>query len=223
MRLRRLAIPAVLLLCVMRPSAAHAEPVQITSGFLTSSRSGFATFEFVGADFFAAGFAEPGYLAPAVECSPCAPGDTFSMRAYYAGTIGSGTATVAGTSYDRINFDGELIFGSADVTTPSTPNGFTVSQPFTFSGLLLGIPQRGSGEEILFRPALTGHGTVTASFSGIESFPGGKPIFDLQTIRYEFGSDGAVPDPVPEPATLLLFGSGVGAALFRKGVRRRLE
>jgi hypothetical protein len=144
------------------------------------------------------------------------------MDAYFGGSIGSGTATVAGTSYDRIYFDGELRFRSADVTAPpSTPNGFTVSQPFTFSGYLIGVPDRGSSPEV-FRPALTGHGTVTASFLPLVAVEGYPPIFDFQTIRYEFASD-AVPDPVPEPATLLLFGSGLGAALFRKGVRRRLD
>ena len=219
MRLRRPAIPAVLLLSVMLPSGAHAEPVQITSGFLRDvGPLGGGTFEFVGADFFASGFADEGIIAPAMSCTPCAPGDTFSMLAVYMGFIGSGTATVGGTSYEQIHLHGELVFGSADVTAPSmTPNGFTVSQPFTLSGYLVGSLNLASGPDV-FRQALTGHGTVTASFSReVPSFPGSTPLFAFETMRYEFA------DPVPEPATLLLFGSGVGAALFRKSIRRRLQ
>ena len=224
MRLRRPVIPAVLLVSVMLPSgAAHAEPVQITSGFLRDvGPFGGGTFEFNGADFFASGFADDAIIGPQITCWACAPGNTISMRAAYLAPIGSGTATVAGTSYDPIYFFGELIFESADVTAPAmTPNGFTVSQPFTLSGYLFGELSQASGPEV-FRQALTGHGTVTASFSSGPSFPGTTTLFAFETMRYEFAS-GAVPDPVPEPATLLLFGSGVGAALFRKGVRRRLE
>jgi PEP-CTERM motif len=223
MRLRRPVITAVLLLSVMVPSGAHAEPVQITSGFLRDVRPfGDGMFEFNGADFFAAGYAGEGIISPAISCWVCVPGNTINMRAWYP-DLGSGTATVAGTSYDPIYFGGELIFESADVTAPAmTPNGFTVSQPFTLSGYVFGELSQASGPEV-FRQALTGHGTVTASFSTIvPSFPGSYPLFAFETMQYEFAS-GAVPDPVPEPATLLLLGSGVGAALFRKGVRRRLE
>ena len=222
MRFRRPAMTAVLLLSVILQSgAAHAEPVQITSGFLRDvGPLGGGTFQFDGADFFTSGFADEGIIAPAITCWACAPGNTISMRAAYLSFIGSGTATVAGTSYDPIYFGGELIFESADVTAPSmTPTGFTVSQPFTLSGYLVGDLSLASGPEV-FRQALTGHGTVTASFSTIApSLPGSSPLFAFETMRYEFASDGAVPDPVPEPATLFLFGSGLGAALFRKGLR----
>lgn len=224
MRLKRPAIPAVLLLSVMLPSGAHAEPVQITSGFLRDvGPLGGGTFEFNGADFFASGLADDAIINPETTCWACAPGNTISMSAYYFAPISNlATATVAGTTYDRIYLNGQLTFESADVTAPSmTPNGFTVSQPFTLSGYLVGELSQASGPAV-FRQALTGHGTVTASFSSGPLIPGGTRLFAFETMRYEF-APGAVPDPVPEPATFLLFGSGVGAALFRKRVKRRLE
>jgi hypothetical protein len=57
---------------------------------------------------------------------------------------------------------------------------------------------------------LTGHGVTTAAFT---QTPGQQtPLFSFQSVRYDFTSDAAV----PEPATLLLFGSGLGAAYLRK-------
>jgi PEP-CTERM motif-containing protein len=211
MRLPRLLLPAFLVSTLV-PVGVHADPVQITSGFLTSSGSfGSADFQFVGADFVAVGTAEPGVVWPSLQCFPCTSGDVISMNTDYSGTIGGGSATVDGTSYERVTFGGELMFRSSPTIAPAMAGAFTVSQPFAFSGRLLGFLNYNlPTEQLAFERLLAGRGTVTASFGANPS--GGAPIFSFQTVRYDFTSDAAV----PEPATLLLFGTGLAAAYWRR-------
>jgi hypothetical protein len=218
MNLNRGFLPAFLLACTLAADA-HADPVQITRGFLaTNLLSGFAEFEFEAADagFFAASEAEPGVVGPTF-CFPCAPGDSINMSTNYNGTIGIGTATVGGTTYENLTFAGVLLFASGPATTPSTPGNLAVTQPFTFTGDLLGIlDYNTSDERLAFDQALSGHGTVIASFSGMIDVSG-TPLFSFESVRYDFASDAAV----PEPATLLLVSGGLGAALVRKRLGRR--
>lgn len=217
MNLSRGILPALLVSCLVAVDA-QADPVQITSGFLTSSGSfGAGHFEFVGAGFSAAGAAEPGVIWPAM-CFPCSSGDSINMNTDYAGTIGGGSATVDGTSYEQVTFGGEMMFRSAAATAPAAPGAFTIEQPFTFSARLVGfLNYNTTSEQIAFEQLLSGRGIVTASFAPNPSE--GAPIFSFQTVRYEFTSDAAV----PEPTTLLLFGSGLGAAFFRKRLRNRSQ
>jgi hypothetical protein len=211
MKVNRGFLPAFLLACTVAIDA-HADPVQITSGFLESiGLFDTADFEFVGADFFVQGGAEPGVIGPELTCFPCTAGDTIVLNTNYGGTIGSGTATVAGTSYQQVTFTGGLMFQSASITAPLVAGDFTVTQPFTFSGNLLGFLNYNTpNEQMVINELLTGHGVTTAAFT---QTPGQQtPLFSFQSVRYDFTSDAAV----PEPATLLLFGSGLGAAYLRK-------
>ena len=209
---------ALLLAFVLLPLRASADPVQITSGFLTSSGAfGSAEFELVGEGFNVTGTAEPGVVFPALTCFPCAAGDPIDLRSQFLGTIGSASGTVDGTSYPSFTVADSMVFNAPTIDAPTTGGAFTVARPFTFDSTFVGILNINTpDEENAFTKTLMGEGTVTASFLSIPN-PDGSPLFNFESVRYEFTAATPGPDPIPEPTTMLLFGSGLAAALrYRK-------
>lgn len=209
---------ALLLALVLLPLRASADPVQITSGFLTSTGAfGSADFELVGEGFNVTGTAEPGVVFPALTCFPCTVGDPIDLRSQFLGTIGSGSGTVDGTSYTSFTVADSMVFNAPTISAPTTGGAFTVTRPFTFDSTFVGILNINTpDEENAFTKTLMGQGTVTASFFSIPN-PDGSPLFNFDSVRYEFNAATPGPDPIPEPTTLLLFGSGLAAALrYRK-------
>ena len=212
---------ALLLAFALLPLRASADPVQITSGLLTSSGALMSgDFQLVGEGFDVTGFAEPGVVFPSLTCFPCTVGDPIDLRTRYLGTIGNLSGTVDGTTYSSIRFGGSMEFQAPTVPAPSTAGAFTLTRTFTFDSTLTGFLNFNTeNEEIAFEKLLAGQGTVTASFVAVPN-PDGPPLFNFESVRYEFTQATPGPDPVPEPATLLLFGSGLAAALrYRKKPR----
>jgi hypothetical protein len=209
-------LPAWLLLAfAVLPLRAYGDPVRITSGFFEVSGVGRgATFHFAGNDFEASGLLEPGDVGPDRTCSPCAAGDPIELRTFFAGNMGRGTATADATAL-AVDFAGSLLFSAPSFRAPSAAGDFTVTDTFTFSSRLLGILNLNTQDEtIAFERALTGRGIVTASFRSNPTQPGDPALFFFKDVRFEFSSA----DAVPEPATLLLFGTGLAAAF---GCRKR--
>lgn len=71
--------------------------------------------------------------------------------------------------------------------------------------------------EKLFERAMIGQGLLTAHFAYNPNFDDPTP-FRFVSIQYDFTD----PAPIPEPATLLLVGSGV-AGIAMRCCRRRLR
>ena len=192
---------------------AQAEPIVITGGFLTSTGSGnVGEFVFIGAGFRMAGNTDMGFVSPA-QCTPCVPGEAVNLSSLLSGGLElDGAITIDGSSFSN-PADAHLVFTAPSIVMPGVPQDFTVTRPFTFSGNLLGLDEL--GEHTVFTRALTGGGTLTASFRSIPVFEDVR-AFDFVSITYDF----TAADPVPEPCTLLLVGSGLGGLLFR---RRKLR
>ena len=85
--------------------------------------------------------------------------------------------------------------------------------PFTFTGTLAGFSTVERTGSPLFSLSLTGAGTLAGLF--LVDAPSTQLEFDR--IIYTFAAN---PEPVPEPATMILLGSGLAGVLVRHHRRR---
>jgi hypothetical protein len=197
------------------PRGAEAEPIRITSGHVAAEVViGSARMVVNGDGFALDAFVEAYSSVLSLACTPCAPGTTVSLGGSFEGPRAAGTAFVDGVAYSEIFLDGMTgTFSSPSFEISGTQN-VTIVRPFTFSGTLSGYvlnPFVHGFTEPAFTKTLSGRGTAKATFLFNDTE---TPLFFAEDLRYDFAGDAA---PVPEPATLLLFGTGATiAALLRR-------
>ena len=212
--LRRLQL--ALLAALAGPSLAAADPVRITSGFVHAGTvDPRAQFALAGEGLSLAGFAEAFSSTLSLECVPCAPGTTLDLAGAFEGPRAAGSGTVDGVTYSEIFLDGMTGTFSSPSFQIAGDQAVTIMRNFSFTGTISGYllnPFVHGFTEPAFTKTLTGQGVVRAGFlfNADET-----PLFSATDLRYEF-ADAA---PVPEPATLLLFGTGAAMAALR---RRRM-
>ena len=212
-RVRR-ALVCVAILIWLLPASAQAEPIVIATGFLTSTGlSNTGHFDLTGMGFRVMGSTDIGFVRPS-ECFPCSPGDVVKLSAIFSGGLDlDGPITLDGAAFTN-PADANFVFTAGSIVMPGDPQDFSVTLPFTFSGNLIGLDE--TGQHNLFTRPLAGRGMLTANFKSIPVFEDVRG-FDFVSIRYEF----AASDPVPEPFTLLLVGTGLGGIAMRvRSVRR---
>jgi len=212
----------ILLLFLLAACAvpSFADPVQISSGTITYSRSGPGSFTLNGSGLAVNGITSQ-LISPVSLLSNgvVAPGGSLST----GGSIDTQDSELAitlpitaqGVSYNPGAYLLGLHFSSSSFTVPIDPaSGFIVVAPFIItSGLLEGYPNA-LGDVPLFSVPLTGQGTTTLTFL---SQPGG--VYRLQSQTFVFGAtvQGVTVQSIPEPATvLLLLTSFAGLAGFRR-------
>ena len=204
-----------------QPSAVHADPIRV-SGTLVGNVDA-ARIHLVGEGFTlqGSGTNSGGIYTPAQTCEGvldlCTPGTPLSLAAEWSGSDFQGTATYNGVPYNVgmhletqagafVRFTGSVLvpeYTGIDLVSVFGPIDFTGSFFLPFAP---GVPQT--------TVRLFGRGTGRIDLSWATAAGGG---WQFRSAMYEL-EPGA---PVPEPATLLLVGSGIAAGVLRRKMRQR--
>jgi hypothetical protein len=216
----RLAACCGVFLSIAAP--ARAEPLHITSGALAWSlaQGGPPRITLTGTGFTFDGRGGTGVFMARDQClvPECVPGTAVDLHATWSGSDLPGTATLGGRTFTPVGSlasDASLLASwSGELLLPADFSGGAVSAPFWFSGLFFysSEPTAMTGPLDLF-----GQGRATLTFAPSSVAPG---TFALSAARYEFGGS-----PVPEPASMVLIGTGLAglAALRRRAHRNRRQ
>jgi hypothetical protein len=224
MRIFARALPLLLLFSALfLAPEARAEHVAITSG---SAGHGNILASFPGHGF---GIAGAGFSAGASEekiggptsmiCSPapCTPGSTLSFAVSISrfSTSYPGTATYNGTYYSNLLFSGShLNFAVEPVFIPfDAAENFTVTAAFTLGGNLVAYPFPSTTP--VFSMTLSGQGIATLELRRVMFAQGASYIVNRGTYTFQPAA------AVPEPATLLLLGTGLAGAAASVRKRRK--
>jgi hypothetical protein len=187
-------------------------------------------FDYEGDFFLLSGsgfqFHHPGSWATFVprtfasSCTFCAPGDVVNPSFTTPGAPGTevpileaglGRAMIGGAIYEGVTYTGWLDVDAEPFVFPELETDFfAVQVPFTLSGFLRGF----SGGSQIFAGSLTGSGIASLPY-----FPSrGVYEWEERRLNYVFGEAPAA--ATPEPATMLLLGTGLAGLIAS---RRRIS
>lgn len=219
-KLARIAPLLLLLVCTLFVAETRADPVVITGGSAALGSALGGPVMLVGGGLtLNAGLSQGLFNGNLFQ-----QGQAASLRSFNLGLdIGSGPVTLNGVNYSQVFYQGQMEFlgGLGPLTGPL--GAFTLQTPFSFTSTLQGcltswhIGPCAPGNLVFDTTILTGQGTATVELIGFE-LAGGRH-FQISRVNYNFA-----PAAVPEPATLLLLGTGLaGVTAAARKRKRRIE
>jgi hypothetical protein len=204
------ACVALILLAAPIRTSADPIPIAISAGTLEmTGASGTLSIEGERGFSFSGGVdVVGGVLGPWLTCLPCRPGSPISLGSHWSGSDLRGTAALEGETYLIPRHASGLVdfFGSAGVAPPLEGTLATLVAPFLFEGRFFfpgpeGLPG--------FSELVVGWGTATVVLGRQVD----TPFWSYTSAVYEF-------DPIPEPGTLLLFGTALAGMALRRRMQR---
>ena len=209
---------------LLQPTPAHADPITISSGFISigfQARGVYrsAIFDVAGEGFSVNGGngdVNTGYLSACNQFALCAAGQTVNNSAPFFFSIAFGSAAIDGTAHPltRSGFHGSFTSGS--VTLPDNPaDRFTLSAPFSLAGVfdIWSLDQ----DPVTKNTVQTNLGLFDVAGQGTAEFVGSRfrDGWEFSNVRLNFETAAS---PTPEPGSLLLLGTG--AVLTWRRLRR---
>jgi len=225
----RVVLAVTAMLALLTPSWAAADPITITGGTFTLGANivnrGYRSIAFSltgDGGFFLEGGAVDIPTGAGEECEhlhPCAPG-TIIRGSTNAGSPGAfGPATLDGVAYDLVRSEGGGHFAAADTVIPENPgDAFDLQSPFTFTGRMLAFALMPQGQRPIGDFQLAGQGTETIHFVRFGNDFGNGAGFGAVSRVFTFSDPAA--SATPEPASLLLLGTGAALIVRRKSRRQ---